>query len=618
MARLDEPLRLKALRKVRDLAAGIWPKGSKLFAKHVPAGVSIMKTDFTKGGRILFERAPAFLRGEYVEVLRVRAIVASHDQQARRIREVAESHRLGRQVGALWRHRLRPVPCDDEPASGGGYALERPLRFRLLDDSVAADGAAAAGGQVAETYPPAAPSGNTIEKFFSVSQSLLRALLDGTAGQEDLKFPFDVEEDEWKVIDANPDPARSVLLLGRSGTGKTICILYRILRVHMAWHGAGMIPSSSPDDGRGPAVGAAAAPEAEGPLPSSEARDEDEKLYQVFITANPRLCRTVKDQFKKLLSPLSAECAAAAQHLDDPVPEHFRRGSCPVSLPLFLSKREWLVAVDGTLPEGESFFPRVASGALAPEALRYAYGKEDADAVAGLDEEEEEEEERDVRRMAPPRLGSSGGPGSGRHPRSMEVDYDLFANKLWRPILERLAKQDAAAAAAVQGPSRHGSAVDENTCTHGLNPAIVWAEIVSFIKGSRLCLLNPEGCLTLEQYHDLGAKKTIVEKGDPLADGGARELVYKLFLQYKAMLRPSKANKTKLFDLSDVIHHVFTKLSEAAQRDEDGSGRDQPIRGNGYRGVPIEKAYIDEVQDMTEIGASGPPHRMGPWWLNRR
>ncbi len=43
-------------------------------------------------------------------------------------------------------------------------------------------------------------------------------------------FPFRVTEKEHDIIHLKPKPLAPILLLGRSGTGKTTCCLYRM------WH----------------------------------------------------------------------------------------------------------------------------------------------------------------------------------------------------------------------------------------------------------------------------------------------------------------------------------------------------------------------------------------------
>lgn len=44
----------------------------------------------------------------------------------------------------------------------------------------------------------------------------------------DVEFPFRVSPAEQEIIQYNADPPCSLVLVGRSGTGKTTCAVYRM------------------------------------------------------------------------------------------------------------------------------------------------------------------------------------------------------------------------------------------------------------------------------------------------------------------------------------------------------------------------------------------------------
>ena len=44
----------------------------------------------------------------------------------------------------------------------------------------------------------------------------------------DIDFPFRVLPSEQTVIESDPDPPCSIVLVGRSGTGKTTCAVFRM------------------------------------------------------------------------------------------------------------------------------------------------------------------------------------------------------------------------------------------------------------------------------------------------------------------------------------------------------------------------------------------------------
>ena len=68
-------------------------------------------------------------------------------------------------------------------------------------------------------FPPASSKENEyhIMKFYSFNSSLVNAILTDNSIKVD--FPFRVTELEHAIINLQPRPPSSVLLLGRSGTG---------------------------------------------------------------------------------------------------------------------------------------------------------------------------------------------------------------------------------------------------------------------------------------------------------------------------------------------------------------------------------------------------------------
>ena len=77
-------------------------------------------------------------------------------------------------------------------------------------------------------FPPASPNDREfhILKFYALSNAMAKCLLQSTG--QNFDFPFQVSELEHRIIRLTTEPAASILLLGRSGTGKTTCCLYRL------------------------------------------------------------------------------------------------------------------------------------------------------------------------------------------------------------------------------------------------------------------------------------------------------------------------------------------------------------------------------------------------------
>ena len=47
-------------------------------------------------------------------------------------------------------------------------------------------------------------------------------------GEAEVDFPFRVSPSEQAIIENDPDPPCSIVLVGRSGTGKTTCAVFRM------------------------------------------------------------------------------------------------------------------------------------------------------------------------------------------------------------------------------------------------------------------------------------------------------------------------------------------------------------------------------------------------------
>ena len=103
------------------------------------------------------------------------------------------------------------------------------------------------------------------------------------------------------------------------------------------------------------------------------------------------------------------------------------------------------------------------------------------------------------------------------------------------------------------------------------DPLLVWMEIRSFLKGSYEALMVETGALSLEQYMNIGAKRAVNFSGD-------RSEVYMLFELYQKYL-----SQHHLMDQCDWVFSIFWRLKE--QEDVH---------------VVLHEVYIDEVQDFTQ------------------
>ena len=545
--------------KVDELARGRWSSKIKRSTSHVQ-GLNLFRANFGQGSRILWEKAISFSSKKkcYLEVVRIWAVVADHDKQNEMIKRVEDSHRKGQMSNLRKTMKFRYSQTSSDAAGligvrdEDGILLTLPQQFDVISESYAAPSAASASerstghekscaedsaDQPADWYPPAVPSADAyvLLKFYECSKSLLRlycAELDETHNTSD--FPFRLSPLEQEICDIQPSPESSLVLLGRSGTGKTTCLGFRMWAHYKAW-----FDIFSKSD----------------PVLSGGYSDTNTHLNQVFLTANPVLRTEVRKFFNCLLN---GECGGTA------APRVQRKLDCGLDnptlidvpteeFPLFLTKREWLVLLDGTLER--PFFERLSNGScdLAPGSALHAWGRTETSGLFNLldslDDDEDDELGDDDGRVSmdkPARKArEKAGPGDDAQTGVFEVDYDYFAAKVWSQL----------------DPKEQFS------------PALLWCEFTSFIKGSAETLeLGP---LTEKQYSEIGKKRAPNFKH-------SRSDIYAMYLQYERIKR-----RLGGYDLCDLVRHILQEL------------RRQAAGGNiktGYRGSPLHEIFVDEVR----------------------
>jgi len=153
------------------------------------------------------------------------------------------------------------------------------------------------------------PRQYTLLKFYELNAGAVKLLLDGR--ENDL--PFVPGPKEHEIIHYRSDPQRSILLSGRSGTGKTTCLVFRMWAQHTAYTNG---------------------------LNGSHPR-------QLFLTKNDMLCREVKRSFNNM------GLAWAKRH----DPNNISPAQAETERPTFFTASEWFNALDASLP-GQTFFTK--------------------------------------------------------------------------------------------------------------------------------------------------------------------------------------------------------------------------------------------------------------------
>ena len=595
--KVDVNTKRRIVSKIRMLADGRWSKTmcKRLEGAAKQHGILLFEAKLSKAARILWEKTIAFsprcskdpqLRVQteqgkgsiYSEIIRVWDVVLDHDSLERKIEKIVRSHDRG--LTCIVKKDLKGIKRG-EGKSGSEchpnyYMAETGEKERKRTESVGKRRQHPPAGQEESGrifFPPASPNDQEyhILKFYSFNTPLVKAILEGDNAKK-VDFPFKVTELEDAIIRLQQDPPRPVILIGRSGTGKTTCCLYRLWsEFQIYWDRAVTagphIPKYVPPEPEEEQSSEGNAPEAQenesfpekspersngvddaaGAAENGGASDPAryEHLHQLFITKNSVLCSEVQKNFQELLQA----CPSALDHQrmeDDALPDRIQDvDEC--AWPLFINSRTWLLMLDASLP-GEPFFKRNPDGSLKRRVE--GWGEEDhhLQYIPDEDFDDDEEDGNEDGETRNPRHGDEA--NRTRQTAEKEVDprreitYEVFKEYIW----PKMAKK----------------------CNIECHPTLVWTEIRSFIKGSARALQKENGRLSLEEYHDLGKKMA------PNFTPDLREEVYKLFEVYERV-----RSNARMFDEADLILNLHRRLQITSE-------------------WSIHRLYVDETQDFSQ------------------
>ena len=575
------------VKTIDKLVDGV-PTNNQKLCKEVRTSSKLFEARYSGASRILFEFAIQFSprltntagSKEYIysEVIRLWDIVRDHDNLNQHIDQIVhcikKSHARG-ETAAI--HTPLKMPQSKQRTPGQAQ-LRLPQIYVLDEYDVNIEDVQT---QLINFFPAGSTKDDeyNVITFYSFDNSFVKSMLEGMSSRRD--FPFKEWPKEHDIINM-PQGKVSILLLGRSGTGKTTCCLYRLWNQFKSyWMGVvddePMIhrrplpilenrEESATEDGESANSSNDSTDldisdvEAEHTHPTLElasanpnVQGQSEHFHQVFITKNYVLCA----QMKKRFYDLAASRDIAKDHMqyeDMEVPTSL----CDVddhAYPLFLTARQFFLLLDNSLNDGKTFFKRDEKGQLLEKIISSDYDHEDPDTLLDLEESDSEDEvgDSDFDDDLEPQTVKE----KKKLQQRREVTASYFAEKIWPKISKKahVKMQDAK-----------------------VDPLLVWMEIKSFIKGSREAVLKEEGHLTREEYEDLGKKMA------PNYDG-KRQDIYEIFELYKKYVYHQ--TEENVFDESDLNHNIHSRL-------------------NGMEDLPwsIHSIYIDEVQDFTQAELS--------------
>jgi hypothetical protein len=379
-----------------------------------------------------------------------------------------------------------------------------------------------------------------------------------------------VSPPESAIIAREPQPPAAMLLVGRSGTGKTTCAVYRLWARWLVSRQAG-------------------AP-----------------LAALFVTASATLRQQVAAAFRRLRAATFSDgagadapgAAADAEAAEAPltsllaVPEH--------RFPLFLTSQEYLRLLDASLPD-QFFTARAGDGqdddGLDELDLDGADVEIDLDLRGGADDGSDSEDDGEgdaaLARGAPRRRDAR-----------KEVTYTYFMQTLWRQITTKEQRDE-------------------------LRPALVYQEIRSYLAGSADALAEPDARLSLARYLELGAKRApnfsresrlkvypVFERYERVKARLGRYDVCDLVASLYGRLAQHGWRGTPLHALyrdevqdfcqSELLLDMRV-LADPAGLLYCGDTAQTIARGVGFRFTDIRTLFYDEGQRRLASGAPGPP-----------
>uniref|UniRef100_A0A8C5IQJ4 Tetratricopeptide repeat and ankyrin repeat containing 1 n=1 Tax=Junco hyemalis TaxID=40217 RepID=A0A8C5IQJ4_JUNHY len=591
-------LKTKTIMTIKRLGNGEWSRGLQKPLKHLKADIQLYEAKLGKGARMLWELAIDFsprcsespekiMETEqtksrleksgrvYTEIIRIWAIVLDHCKLNRALENICISYNRG--LSCILRKKLKGI---NEGHQNHSVTTQKRVPRCYIEDVEAEK---SKEHTMPEYFPPASAAEleYNIMKFHSFSTNMALNIMNDV--QSSVDYPFRVGELEYAVIDLNPKPMEPIILIGRSGTGKTTCCLYRLWKkFYSYWEKSSLADGpllerqtwqqrqcsevekassgkeeSEPkhesdnssdeqvsdehnqdsEDEKVP-VGTAGAEmnscgdHEEDQTCSAEASNRLEHLHQIFVTKNPVLCREVQKNFIELSK--SSKVTSHFKPLDPNI--HRLQDIKDENFPLFVTSKQLLLLLDASMPD--PFFPRNEDGSLKRAIVGWS-PQEDLVVPNWQDEDEEGNLEAEH--------GDDGGAAdacSKENDPWTFVTYNVFANEIWPKM--------------IKGKSLY-------------NPALVWKEIKSFLKGSFEALNCFGGKLTEEQYKKLGRKRSPNFTED-------RSEIYSLFCLYQQI-----RSQRGYFDEEDLLYNLSRRL---------GKLRELPWS--------IHEFYGDEIQDFTQ------------------
>ena len=627
-------IRYSAAQTIHSIAEG--KRDTKLYSRPVGSPeVHLYEARFTKkkgAGCILWQKAIQYsprlseLHGRlvYTQVIRVWDIVPHHDQLQRQIdnciQQIEASYKRGENSSACLSLVRKESKKTDSESVRGREKIDVPITFSFNDDSSI--------DLQTERFVPAASLKDdeyNVTTFYSFSTALVKSILSNTNSR--LEFPFKEWPKEHEIISLKT--RESILLLGRSGTGKTTCCLYRLWNEFKNWWD----PEIRHPDAKLPrkslvlADSLAAITNCPGDAEVDEDSEENQKSLQESVPSEDMSTSAVSQDSWK---PSSQSMTATVPMAEDSAPDCEEKGSptdnCSeqsetenaseqresespeISEEIFYSEDDLhQVFVTKNYVLCAQMKKRFYDMTAAHEFLSKHMECEDAAVPNRLDAVEDHqyplfltardfyilldnslEGERFFSRDKDGNLDGKIISGDYDHEdldtlldleESEEEDEDLTNEMYTAHLPPPVSRQHSRKWIEVTSLYFKDTIWPKVSKRCGVDakefdPLLVWIEIQSYIKGSEEALrkCSPLSC---EEYREVGNRKA-----HTFAD--QRDKIYDVYLGYRKY-RQDERLQAVLFDECDLVHNLYRRLCNT---------EDVPWS--------IHSFYIDEVQDFTQ------------------
>ena len=605
-AKKDSVNRLAAAKTICKLAKGM---RNEHLSKRVSAKKSLhlFEARMTQGARILWEEAISYSakltddNPVYTRVIRVWEIVLSHDNLDRRIKyckdQIEKSHRRGSEASLNFKWFLMPQKLI--------YKGERAIPDRFIpiteEDRELSE----------HRFIPAASTKDdqyNVTIFHSFDTSTVKSLLLGTNDRMD--FPFKEWQKEHEIIRLHTEEA--ILLLGRSGTGKTTCCLYRLWnefngfwnpelnRACLKIPRKRLIPPSivnaeSDEQEQEQAVTVTELNDSENDL-KAESKPFNNEVSNECLTQTKDLLSCKDDDMDSTERVACVSTTESASHnvVTEKLSVEESSASCLPKVEIEENLHQVFITKNRVLCDymKKSFYNMAAAHDF--EFLESHMKYENRELPNSLSQ---------ICDKAFPLfltarqffvlLDNSLLTTSTYFPRDKDgnidvkiisTDYDDDYRKMVLQLQENRATISSTKqwveVTALYFKDHIWKKISHQHTENGkqFEPMLVWTEIQSFIKGSE-CALRKGEPLSREEYKDLGDRMA-----PSFAD--CRDAVYDIFLKYQ-QYRQGKRHIVILYDECDLILDIYNRLKHA---------QDIPWS--------IHSLYIDEVQDFTQAELS--------------